>query len=77
MSRSAVLRKIPSSYLVCEDDRVIPVQPQDGMIARVKELGRGAETGKVLVSHSLYLAKPEFVSRFLRRAPGGTMPEAS
>jgi hypothetical protein len=76
-SRSAAWRKIPSSYLVCEDDRAIPVQAQDGIIAKVKELGGEIETERLFVSHSPYIVNPEYVSRFLRRAAGENLPEAT
>jgi len=76
-SRKAAWRDIPSSYLVCEDDRGIPAQAQDAMISRVKNLGGEVDTERLFVSHSPYLVKPEYVSRFLRRAAGETVPEAS
>jgi hypothetical protein len=39
-SRSAAWRTIPSSYLVCEDDRAIPVQFQDGIEKLRSQVGR-------------------------------------
>ncbi|KAH8792543.1 hypothetical protein BGZ57DRAFT_848988 [Hyaloscypha finlandica] len=60
-SRFAAWRKSPSSYLVCEDDQAIPVQAQDGIITREKELGAKIETERLLVSHSTYIVKPECV----------------
>jgi len=45
------------------------------MLARVKELGGDIETERLFVSHSPYLVKPEYVSRFLRRAAGEDLPE--
>jgi hypothetical protein len=36
-TRAAAWRKIPTAYLVCEDDRTIPVQRQDTMIAKIQE----------------------------------------
>lgn len=74
-ARSAAWKKIPSSYLVCEDDQAIPVQAQDGMIARAKELGGEIETERLFVSHSPYIVKPEHVARFLRRSAGENLPE--
>jgi hypothetical protein len=76
-SRSTAWRKIPSSYLVCENDQGIPVQAQDGMIARVRELGGDIETERLFVSHSPYLVKPEYVPRFLRRTAGETVTDHS
>lgn len=76
-SRFAAWRESPSSYLVCEDDQAIPVQAQDGIITREKELGAKIETERLLVSHSTYFIKPECVSIFLRRAAGENLPEES
>jgi hypothetical protein len=76
-SRSAPWRKISLFYLVCEDDRAIPVQAQDEIIAKVKESGGEIETERVFVSHSPYIVNPEYVSRFLRRAAGENLPEAT
>jgi len=68
---------IPSAYLVCEDDRAIPVQGQDAMIAKVKEEGGIIETERLFVAHSPYLATPDFVARFLRRAAGESVEETN
>jgi hypothetical protein len=75
-TRSAAWRKIPSAYLVCEDDRIIPVEGQDGMIAGVRGLGGEIEVERLFVSHSPYLVKPDSVAGFLRRASGEDFREA-
>ena len=66
-SRSAAWRRIPSSYLVCEDDHALPVQGQDAMIGAVKKEGVEIHVERLFSSHSPYFAKPEFVASFLRR----------
>jgi hypothetical protein len=71
-ARFAAWKKIPSAYLVCEDDRAIPVQGQDGMVAAVKGAGGDIETERLFVSHSPYIVEPDFVAGFLRRAAGET-----
>jgi pimeloyl-ACP methyl ester carboxylesterase len=68
-TRAAAWRKIPTAYLVCEDDRAIPVQRQDAMIAKIKEGGE-IVTERLFVGHSPYINKPDFVAGFLRRAAG-------
>jgi hypothetical protein len=45
------------------------------MIAKVQESGGEIETERLFVSHSPYIVKPEYVSRFLRRAAGENLPE--
>jgi hypothetical protein len=67
-ARSAAWKKIPSAYLVCENDRAIDVKDQDKMIASVKAAGGEIKTERFFVSHSPYLAKPGYVADFLRRA---------
>lgn len=67
-ARSAAWKKIPSAYLVCENDRAIDVKDQDKMIASVKAAGGEIKTERLFVSHSPYLAKPGYVADFLRRA---------
>jgi hypothetical protein len=47
------------------------------MIAKVKEFGGDIEVERLFVSHSPYLVKPGYVSRFVKRAAGETVPEAS
>jgi len=47
------------------------------MIARAKDLGGEIDTERLFVSHSPYIVKPEYVSRFLRRAAGENLPEQS
>lgn len=67
---SSAYKKIPSAYLVCEDDRAIPLQLQDAMIERTRKDGAVIEVERLFVSHSPYLAKPGQVAEFLRRAAG-------
>ena len=69
-TRSAAWRSIPSAYLVCEDDRAIPVERQDAMIAEVKRLGGEIDVERDFVSHSPHLVKPDLVAGFMRRAAG-------
>jgi hypothetical protein len=64
---AAAWRKIPTAYLVCEDDRTIPVQRQDAMIAKTQEQGGEITTERLFVAHSPYISKPD---GFLRRAAG-------
>ncbi|KAH6709273.1 Alpha/beta hydrolase fold-1 [Leptodontidium sp. MPI-SDFR-AT-0119] len=69
-TKSAAWKKIPTSYMICENDRPIPLALQESMIATVKEQGGEIETERLFVSHSPHLAMPEKVAGFLRRAAG-------
>lgn len=72
-TRSAAWRKIPTSYLVCEDDRAIPVEGQDAMIAKIKEEGGDIDVERLFVSHSPYITKPKEIASFLERAARKTL----
>lgn len=67
---SAAWRTIPSSYLICEDDRAIPAFLQEAMIKTCQDLGATMDTERVFSSHSPFLSKPDEVVGFLRRAAG-------
>jgi homoserine acetyltransferase len=69
-TRSAAWKKIPTSYLVCEDDKVFPAHDQDGIIAMIKEQRADVESERLFVGHSPYIVKPDAVAAFIRRAAG-------
>lgn len=69
-TKSAAWKKIPTSYLICENDKPIPLELQESMIATVKKEGGDIVTERLFVSHSPHLAMPEKVAGFLRRAAG-------
>ncbi|TVY83293.1 Methylesterase [Lachnellula suecica] len=71
--KSAAYQKIPSAYLICEDDRAIPVKSQEDMIEDANKDGADFEVERLFVSHSPYLAKPDAVAGFLRRAAGESL----
>jgi pimeloyl-ACP methyl ester carboxylesterase len=70
VARSPAYKNIPSAYLVCEDDRAIPVEGQDNMIEEARKDGAVIEVERLFVAHSPYLNKPDAVAAFLRRAAG-------
>ena len=67
---SAAWKTIPSSYLICEDDRAIPPEIQGLMVKTCQDLGAKMETERIFCSHSPFLAKPDETVGFLRRAAG-------
>lgn len=67
-TRGAAWRKIPSAYLVCEDDRCVPAALQDMMIEIVRKEGGDVVVERLASSHSPYIKDPAFVAGFLERA---------
>jgi len=67
---SAAWRTIPSTYLICEDDRAIPVFVQEAMVKACQDAGASMKTERVFAGHSPFLSKPDEVVAFLRRAAG-------
>jgi len=70
-TRTAAWRRIPSAYLVCEDDRAIPLAGQEAMIQTVKDEGGVIEVERIAFAHSPYIGKPEPVAAFIDRAARG------
>ena len=69
--------KIPSSYLVCENDNALPVQAQEGMMAYAKEKsGEKAfdHVERCMSGHSPFLSMPGTVVEYLERAAGMVSP---
>jgi hypothetical protein len=65
--------KIPSSYLVCENDYTIPVHGQDGMVAYAQEKSGGKAFDHVercSSGHSPFLSMLGTVVEYLERAMG-------
>ncbi|CZR50917.1 uncharacterized protein PAC_00791 [Phialocephala subalpina] len=66
----AAWKKIPSAYLVTEDDRAVPAAFQEIMIGQMKEAGAEIVVTRIEGSHSPYLAKPGAVVDFLKKEIG-------
>ncbi|KAJ5681902.1 alpha/beta-hydrolase [Penicillium maclennaniae] len=67
---SAAYYQIPSAYLICEEDRAIPMAVQQLMVDRAQTRGATIETEKIPTSHSPWLVYPERVANYLRRQAG-------
>jgi hypothetical protein len=67
---SAAWRTIPSSYLICEDDRAIPVFVQEAMVKACQEGGAQMQVQRIFCFHSPFLSQPDATVEFLRRAAG-------
>ncbi|KAJ5128869.1 alpha/beta-hydrolase [Penicillium atrosanguineum] len=67
---SAAYYQIPSAYLLCEEDRAIPMAVQQLMVDRAQTRGATIETEKIATSHTPWLVYPEKVAEYLRRQAG-------
>ena len=66
-------KTIPSSYLMCEQDRAIPVQVQETMVNAAKEEGASVDVTTLDTGHSPYLTKPKETVAWIRRVAGETL----
>lgn len=69
-ANSAAWRILPSTYLICEDDRAIPSFVQEGMVKTCQDAGAPMVTERIFTGHSPFLVKPDEVADFVRRAAG-------
>ena len=63
----AAWKHIPSTYLVCEADRAIPLAVQEAMIAAP---GANFTVERCASAHSPWMAMPDFTAEVVRRAAG-------
>lgn len=63
-------KNIPTSYLLCEEDQVIPSFAQYAMSGMVKDSGAEIEMRKVKSGHSPWLSVEEEVVRWVRGVAG-------
>ncbi|KAI4737441.1 alpha/beta-hydrolase [Aureobasidium sp. EXF-12298] len=59
-------REIPTAYIMCEDDRALPIGPQEQMINAVKAEGVHVETTSLKSSHSPFLSMPAETAKVIR-----------
>ena len=62
--------EIPTTYVVCEYDRALPVVLQDSMIERARAAGADIKTERLKLSHSPWLVEPDTVVPIIRKAGG-------
>ncbi|KAF9892328.1 hypothetical protein FE257_002105 [Aspergillus nanangensis] len=58
---------IPSSYLLCEDDRAIPLFVQELMVEKARVKGAVVETDRIATAHTPWLVRPDEVADFVMR----------
>lgn len=61
---------IPCSYLLCEDDRAIPLDAQKAMVERARGIGANIETEVIKTGHTPWLVLPDEVVNYIRRQAG-------
>ncbi|KAK1148112.1 hypothetical protein N8T08_010751 [Aspergillus melleus] len=67
---SAAYLQIPASYLLCEEDRAIPLFVQELMVESARNKGAQIETEKVKTAHTPWLVVPDVVVDYVRRQAG-------
>ncbi|EPE36047.1 alpha/beta-Hydrolase [Glarea lozoyensis ATCC 20868] len=72
-TRSAAYKKIPVSYLVCENDRAIPEVGQMAMISSIEADGATVEVERIRAGHCVHASHAKEVVDFIRRAAGETI----
>lgn len=63
-------KTIPSSYLICEQDRAVPVQFQEMMVNAAKGKGASVDVSRLDTGHSPYLTKPKETAAWIRGVAG-------
>ena len=66
----AAWRHVPSTYLLCTEDRTIPIQTQEALVGRAKKDGAEMKTEMLRAGHSPFLSVPDEVVQAIRRAAG-------
>ncbi|THW30027.1 hypothetical protein D6D22_10726 [Aureobasidium pullulans] len=61
---------IPVSYLICEDDRAVPLIMQNAAVEALREKGVHMFAEVAKSGHSPFLKMPEETARFIRKAAG-------
>lgn len=69
-STSAAYLFIPTYYLLCEEDRAIPLAVQQVMVDRARRKGAEIETEKISTGHTPWLAAPDKFVAYIRRQAG-------
>lgn len=63
-------KTIPSSYLLCDQDLAIPVQLQEMMVNKAKDIGATIEVSRLDTGHSPYLTMPKETVGWIRGVAG-------
>lgn len=66
----ACWKAVPTSYLLCEQDKAIPAAAQEAMVNGVKEAGGDIETTRIDAGHSPFLSRVEETVAWMRKVAG-------
>jgi hypothetical protein len=66
----AAWKEVPSTYILCTEDKAIAYETQLGIVERAKREGMLVRTEELEASHSPFLSMPEKVVDAIRRAAG-------
>ncbi|KUJ18949.1 alpha/beta-hydrolase [Mollisia scopiformis] len=69
-TKTVAWKKVPCSYLICENDNAIPSFVQEAMVKKCQEEGAEMEAERIKSGHSPFLSKVDETADFLRRAAG-------
>ena len=61
-------KHIPSSYLLCQNDKAVPAEMQEAMVAQ--EGSKFDDVLRIEAGHCPFLSQPEVTAKFIRRAAG-------
>jgi hypothetical protein len=61
---------IPTAFLLCEEDRAIPVAVQQVLVDRARRRGAEIETEKIQTGHTPWLVVPDQVVAYLKKHAG-------
>jgi hypothetical protein len=67
---AASWKEIPSSYLVCEEDRILPPTGQMAMVEGATAMGAQIEVERMKTGHSPFLSNVAETVGWVRRVAG-------
>jgi predicted esterase len=70
LTKQSLRQTIPTSYLLCEDDKVVPSQGQEGVIQRASDAGATIEVTRIVSGHSPFLSMVEETVEWVRGVCG-------
>ena len=66
----AAWRDVPTTYILCQQDKAIPIARQEKLVSDARAKGANIRTEWLDASHSPFLSQPEAVVAAVRRAAG-------
>ena len=72
--RYTAYKDIPTSYLLCEHDRALPVAAQKSFVDAARAAGSKIHAEQLASGHSPFLSKPKETVDFIRRVAGEDIP---